>query len=127
MDLTRDQLKFSEAHAYVLVDEDRGFVGLSEVALQRLGEVVFVELPEVGEPLVQGESFATVESAEGSLDVVSPVTGVVLGINTQLAEEPEVMNASTYTDGWLVEVQLEAPEELESLMEIKQYEHWASA
>ncbi|KAL0417169.1 UNVERIFIED_CONTAM: Glycine cleavage system H protein 3, mitochondrial [Sesamum latifolium] len=86
-----------------------------------LGEVVFVELPEAGKPVTQGNSFGSVESVKATSDVNSPISGEVVEVNTKLSETPGLINTSPYEDGWMIKVKPSNPSELESLMGAKEY------
>lgn len=114
---------FTESHEYVLWDEgeDRARVGISHFAAEQLGDVVYVELPEIGESLEQGDTFGTIESVKAASDLYIPVSAEVLAVNTQLASEPELVNDNCYGDGWMIEVLLKNPDQLKTLMTAEQY------
>ena len=114
---------FNETHEYVLWDEgeDRARVGISHFAAEQLGDVVFVELPEIGESFEQGDSFGSIESVKAASDLYLPVSGEVLAINTQLTGEPELVNDNCYGDGWMVEILLKNPDQLKALMSPQRY------
>ncbi len=114
---------FAETHEYVLWDEgeDRARIGISHYAAEQLGDVVYVELPEIGESFEQGDTFGSIESVKAASDLYIPVSGEVLAINTQLASEPELVNDNCYGDGWMLEVLLKDPEQLKGLMTANQY------
>jgi glycine cleavage system H protein len=114
---------FSETHEYLLWDEgeDRARVGISHFAAEQLGDVVYVELPQIGESFEQGDSFGSIESVKAASDLYLPVSGEVLAINTQLSSEPELVNDNCYGDGWMVEILLKDPEQLKSLMDARKY------
>jgi glycine cleavage system H protein len=109
---------FTETHEYVLWDEgeDRARVGISHFAAEQLGDIVYVELPEIGESFEQGDTFGSVESVKASSDLYLPVSGEVFAVNTQLSSEPELVNDNCYGDGWMVEVLLKDPSQLDALM-----------
>ena len=112
---------FCETHEYVLVDDDRARVGISHFAAEQLGDIVFVELPQIGDKLEQGDTFGTIESVKTASDLYMPVSGEIISINTQLEEEPGLVNENNYGDGWLIEIQLTEPEQVESLMTPEAY------
>lgn len=114
---------FGETHEYVLwdEDEDRARIGISHYAAEQLGDIVYVEQPEVGESFEQGDTFGTIESVKAASDLYMPVSGEILAVNTQLASEPELINDNCYGDGWIVEVLLKNPEQLKGLMAPEQY------
>lgn len=114
---------FSETHEYVLWDEgeDRVRIGISHFAAEQLGDIVYVEMPEIGESFEQGDTFGTIESVKAASDLYIPVSGEVLAVNTQLGSEPELVNDNCYGDGWMIEILLKDPAQLKSLMTAEQY------
>ena len=119
-----DPLLFTETHEYVRISEDRAFIGLSEPILQRLGEVTHLELPEIGSFLQVGDVFATLDTVNGGeVELTSPVSGEVTGVNSQLEENLLPLTTNPYQDGWLVEVAFSTPTELEVLVPRKEYEN----
>ncbi|MBO1351051.1 MAG: glycine cleavage system protein GcvH [Hormoscilla sp. GUM202] len=109
-----DDLKYLESHEYVRIEGEIGTVGISAFAVDQLGEIVFVELPEAGEAVEKGETFGNVESVKAAEDLYSPVTGTVIECNTEIEEAPEKLNEDPYGEGWLLKVRLEKPDELDS-------------
>lgn len=117
-----DDVLMAETHEYVrMMDDDRVRIGISEFAAAQLGDIVFVELPDVGQSFDQGESFGSIESVKAQSDLYLPVTGEVIAVNTQLGEEPEMVNDDPYNGGWMLEILLSKPDELKKLMEPKAY------
>lgn len=114
-------VKLSETHEFIRTYEDRARIGISHYAAEQLGDVVYVELPDIGQMIEKGETFGSVESVKAASDLYIPVTGEVVAINTQLNSEPELINDDCYGDGWMIEVVVAKPEELDSLMDPKQY------
>jgi len=114
---------FTQTHEYVLWDEgeDRARVGISHFAEEQLGDVVYVEFPDIGDSLELGDSFGTIESVKAASDLYMPISGEVLAINTQLSEEPELVNDNCYGDGWMLEVLLKDAAQLKGLMTAQQY------
>ena len=110
-----------ETHEYLLVDDDRARVGISHFAVEQLGDIVFVELPQIGDKLDQGDTFGTVESVKTASDLYMPVSGEVISVNTQLEEEPGLVNENNYGDGWLIEIQLTDPSQVDALMTPEAY------
>jgi len=112
-----DDVLLTESHEYIrLMDDDRARVGITEYAAGQLGDIVFVELPEIGQSFDKGESFGSIESVKAQSDLYLPVAGEVIALNTQLSEEPEMVNDDPYSGGWMLEVLLSNPDELQSLM-----------
>lgn len=113
---------FTEDHEWVDVDGDIGTVGISEYAQSQLGDIVFVDVPEDGKALSKGDEAAVVESVKAASDVYSPVSGNVLEGNTQLADDPSLVNSDAEGEGWFFKITLSDPSELETLMDETAYE-----
>lgn len=120
-----EHLKFTKDHLWVRIEGKRAQVGLSEYAQDELGEVIAVELPDVGDALEQGESFGEIESTKTVSDLLAPVTGRVLAVNTDLEDHPTLVNEDPYHEGWLVELELKDRAELDDLMDPDEYEESA--
>lgn len=117
-----NDLKYAKSHEWVRDEEDGTvFVGITEHAQELLGDLVFVELPEVGDTVDAGSECAVVESVKAASDVYSPVTGEVIAINEALADAPEMVNQDAFGDGWLFQVKLSAPAELDDLLDAEAY------
>lgn len=116
------QLKYTQEHEWVSLEEDgTATIGISDFAQSELGDIVFVELPEEGDTLVQMESFGTIEAVKTVSDLFAPVSGEVVAVNKQLVDAPTLINESPYDDGWLVKVRLRDPREIERLLTAEQY------
>jgi glycine cleavage system H protein len=99
--------KYSETHEWVTLDGDVATVGITDFAQSQLGDVVFLELPRVGQRLNAGESFGVVESVKAASDLYAPVSGSVVEVNSRLADSPELVNGDPFGEGWLVRVKTE--------------------
>lgn len=111
-----EELKYTESHEWIGIEADGSVkIGISDHAQEALGDLVFVELPAVGENVDQGEACAVVESVKAASDIYSPVTGEVIAVNEDLEDDPGAINADPYGDGWLFQVQLEDVAELDRL------------
>lgn len=121
-----DKLKFSEDHLWVRVEDTRVQVGLSEYGQADLGEVIAIEIPDIGDEIERGESFGEIESTRTVIELVAPVSGVVTAINDDLEEHPILVNEDPLNEGWLVEIELNDEGELEDLMEPEEYEEFAA-
>lgn len=115
-------MKFSESHEWVRVEGDSGTVGVTNHAQNELGEIVYVELPEVGASISTGDAVVVLESTKAAADVYSPVSGTVTAVNDGTQDEPELVNNAAEGNGWLFKIQLNNPGELDSLMDQAQYE-----
>ena len=113
---------FTEDHEWVDVDGDIGTVGISEDAQSQLGDIVFVDVPEDGKALSKGDEAAVVESVKAASDVYSPVSGNVLEGNTQLSDDPSLVNSDAEGEGWFFKITLSDPSELDTLMDETAYE-----
>ena len=123
-----DDLRYSKEHEWVRVEGSRATIGITEYAASELGDVVFVELPNVGAQLKQFAAFGVVESVKAVSDLYAPVSGSVEEINDALEQRPELINTDAYGEGWICRVELDDPAELDSLMDAAAYaEHTASA
>lgn len=117
-----EELKYTEEHEWVAIEEDIATIGISDFAQSQLGDVVFVELPEVGDELEAGKPFGVVESVKAVSDVYSPLSGEVVEINEELPDAPETLNTSPYEDGWLIKIRLSDPQELDDLLDVAAYQ-----
>ncbi|XP_056135010.1 glycine cleavage system protein H (aminomethyl carrier), b [Lampris incognitus] len=115
-------LRFTEKHEWVRVEGGVGTVGISSFAQEALGDVVYCGLPEVGQNLEQLEEFGALESVKAASELYSPLTGRVTEINTQLTENPGLVNKACYDEGWLIKMTIENPAELDGLMDDAAYE-----
>jgi len=112
--------KYTKDHEWIKVTGDAGRVGITDYAQKQLGDVVYLELPQVGRTLTQGESFGTVESVKAVSELYSPVAGAVVAVNTALAEKPEGVNADPHGN-WLIEIRLSHPADLDGLLDQPAY------
>ena len=113
-------LYYSESHEYVKVEGNFGFIGISDYAQHALGNVVYVDMPDVDDEVSAGEEFGAVESVKAASDLISPVTGVVLEVNEALEDQPELINQDAY-ENWIIKVELSDKSELDHLMDAKAY------
>lgn len=123
MSHTPAELKYASSHEWARLEEDGTVtVGISDHAQDALGDVVFVELPELGATLAAGDEAGVVESVKAASDVYSPVSGEVVAINEALEDAPEMVNSDPYTDGWFFRVQVTDAAELEKLLSAEDYD-----
>lgn len=115
-------LRYSESHEYVKVEGDCAVVGITDFAQEQLGNVVYVDVPEVGDEVTAGETFGAVESTKAASDLVCPVSGEVVEVNEALEDEPELVNKDAFGEGWIIKVKQTNPEEVEQLLDAKGYE-----
>lgn len=112
---------FTKDHEWVRVEGDAAYVGITDYAQSQLGDVVYVELPEVGKTFVKGDDAAVVESVKAASDVYAPVSGLVIAVNGALETSPAMINESAETDGWFLKLTLTEPGELEGLLDEAAY------
>lgn len=115
-------MRFTKDHEWVVVEDGVATVGITAYAAQQLGDVVFVETPDVGKTVAQGEGFAVVESVKAASDVYAPVSGEVVETNTGLGDSPETVNADPEQAGWFARVRLSDPAQIEALMDRAAYD-----
>ena len=116
------ELRYTKDHEWVRVDGDEATVGITAYAADQLGDIVFVELPEVGRALTQFAAFGVVESVKAVSDLFAPLTGEVTAGNDQLSGSPELVNAEPSGQGWMVKLRLSAPDELDDLLDATAYD-----
>ena len=115
-------LYYSESHEYVKVDGEYGYVGITDYAQEQLGNVVYVDMPEVDDEVTAGEEFGAVESVKAASDLISPVSGTVVEINANLEDQPELINQDAFGN-WIMKVKMSDPSELDALMGVADYEN----
>ena len=118
------ELKYATSHEWVRNEGDGTVtIGISEHAQALLGDMVFVELPEVGDEVSTGDDIAVAESVKAASDIYSPVTGEVIAINEDLEDSPELVNSDAFGDGWMFRIKLEDPSELDALLDAEGYQN----
>ena len=116
-----DDLHYTEDHEWVDVEGDTAKIGISDYAQDQLGDIVFVELPNVGDSFQKGDEFGTVESVKAVSELYIPISGEVTAINNALEDSPELVNTQPYDDGWMIAVKIADPSELDALMSKDDY------
>ena len=118
-------LYYSESHEYVRIEGEYGYIGISDYAQHQLGNVVYVDMPEVDDEIEAGEEFGAVESVKAASDLIAPVSGTVVEVNEALDDQPELLNQDPY-ENWIIKVQLNDKTELDNLMEAAAYEKFCA-
>ncbi|HBT39956.1 MAG: Glycine cleavage system H protein [Thermotoga sp. 50_1627] len=113
--------KFTKTHEWVKVDGNLVVVGISNHAQEKLGDVVYVDLPQVGKTVKKGEAFMSVESVKAASDIYAPVSGKVVEVNEKLSNQPELINKDAEGEGWLVKIEMTNPDELSDLLDEEAY------
>jgi glycine cleavage system H protein len=117
----REDLKYTKSHEWVKVKEKTATVGITDHAQDELTDIVYVELPEVGKTLKKGDELCVVESVKSVSEIYAPVSGKVVKVNEKLDDSPEAINASPYDEGWLVELEISDPSEVDNLLDSAGY------
>ena len=116
-----DDVHYTETHEWVRDEEETVVVGVGDYAQDQLGDIVFVELPGIGDTFEKGEEFGTMESVKAVSEIYLPVAGKIVAINEALLEEPELVNQEPYNSGWMVEIEPDDPDEIQALMTSSEY------
>ena len=116
-----EHLVYSESHEWLQQDSDITAIGITDFAQTELGDIVFVELPEVGEHLIKDEAFGTVEAVKTVADLIAPISGEVLEINESLGDNAEQVNKDAYGVGWMLKIRIDDPGDLERLLSAEEY------
>ena len=122
--MTPEDSRYAKSHEYVHVEGGVGTIGITDYAQKELGDVVFVELPQVGTELEQGDELGSIESVKAVSELFAPVSGEVVEVNEALAEKPELVNTDPYGDGWMIRIKLATPDEVDELMDAEEYEEY---
>ena len=122
-----EDLHYSKDHEWVRVDGGEAIIGITDYAQNSLGDVVYVELPKLGDEFPANHSFGSVESVKAVSEVFTPIAGEVTKINESLADQPEKVNADPYGDGWMIRVRMSSPGEVDSLLTAAEYEDFTKA
>src|SRR5262245_36613353 len=118
---------YSREHEWVRVEDDVCVLGITEYAQQELGEVVFVELPEIGQVFDANDELGTIESVKAVAEVYTPVAGEVIEVNDAVVDDPELLNEDPYAEGWLVKLRFSSASDLKSLMSAEEYEEFVKS
>jgi glycine cleavage system H protein len=122
--MTPEDSRYAKSHEYIHVEGDVGTIGITDYAQKELGDVVFVELPQVGTQLELGDELGSIESVKAVSELFAPVSGEVVEVNESLADKPELVNTDPYGDGWMIKIKLAAPDEVDELMNAEDYEDY---
>ena len=119
--MVHDDLKYTKEHEWVKLDGDTATVGITDFAQGELGDIVFVELPEVGAGVTAGEPFGTIEAVKAVAELFSPLSGTIEAANEEVADDAGIINSDPYGKGWMIKIKLSDPVEIESLMSPDEY------
>lgn len=121
-----DDRKYSDSHEWVKLDGEVATIGITDYAQHALGNIVYVDMPEVGDEVNQGDDFGAVESVKAASDLISPVSGEVVEVNEELIDKPELINEDAFGN-WIIKVKISDPSELESLLDAEAYKKLSEA
>jgi len=120
MNLPTD-IKYTQEHEWVKLDDNVAIIGITDYAQGELGDIVFVELPLTDEHFEKGESFGTVEAVKTVSDLYMPLSGKIIEVNEKLEDQPELINSDPYNDGWVIKIQLDSTEDINKLLDLEKY------
>jgi len=115
---------YSKDHEWISVQDNEGTIGITDYAQHELGDVVYVDLPEIGDSLEVNEPFGSVESVKAVSEIFAPITGEIIEVNSKLLDSPEMLNESPHEQAWMVKIRLVNPEELRGLLSPEEYEEY---
>ncbi len=118
------ELRYTNQHEWFRDESGTGIVGITDYAQQALGDVVYVEMPEIGTIFSKGDAFGVVESVKAASDIFAPVSGEIIEINQALEEHPEYINQSPYGDGWIIKLKVSEPSDINALMDSQKYQEF---
>jgi glycine cleavage system H protein len=121
-----EELHYTKDHEWLRLEGEQGTVGVTDFAQESLGDVVYVELPKIGENFAAGEPFGSVESVKSVNELFTPVSGKVVGINEALVDAPELVNTSPYSDGWMIRLEVSSKDEVHALLNATEYEDFVA-
>ena len=119
-------MKYTEEHEWLLEDNGIATIGITDFAVDSLGDIVFIELPDKGSQIKQFTTFGEVESVKAASEIYTPISGEIIEVNEKLETEPELLNNSPYEEGWLIKVKISDLSEIEKLMNSKDYENFVN-
>lgn len=121
-----EDLRYSKEHEWVLVEGNVATIGITDYAQDQLGDIVFVELPAIGDKVSKEDAFGVVESVKAVSDIYAPVSGRVLEVNDDLPDNPEMLNEDPYGDGWIIKIEMNDPDDLKDLLTATEYETYVA-
>lgn len=122
-----ENLRYSKDHEWVAVDGETATIGITDYAQHALGDVVYIDMPRVGDKFAIHEAFGSVESVKAVSEIFTPVSGEVIAVNDAINDTPEAVNKEPYTDGWMVKVKMDNPGEADAMLSAVEYEEYLSA
>jgi len=119
--MVKDNLHYTETHEWIKIEDDHAIIGITDYAQHELGDIVFVELPDIGDEIEKGEPFGSVEAVKAVEDLNSPLSGEVVEINNDLEDQPELINSSAFEKGWIIKIKYSDKSQLDKLLDAAAY------
>lgn len=116
-----EHYQYTKEHEWINVEDKMGIIGITDYAQEALGDITFIELPQVGDEVEQFGQFASIESVKAASDIFSPISGKVIEVNSDLEEDPGIINKSNYEKGWMIKIELSSLDDLSNLMTAEEY------
>ncbi len=120
--MVKKDILYTESHEWIMVEDGEAVIGITDYAQHELGDIVYLELPEIGDEIIFGEAFGTIEAVKAVEDMIAPLSGEVVGVNNKLEENPEIINKSAFEDGWIVRIKISDKKQLDDLIDAAAYE-----
>ncbi len=120
--MNKNDVFYTETHEWIKVENDEAIVGITDFAQHELGDIVYIELPEIGDEITKDEAFGTIEAVKALEELVSQISGEIIAVNEELEDSPEIINQSAFEDGWLVRIKLSDKTELDTLLNANEYQ-----
>lgn len=118
----KENLKYTKTHEWIKIDDNTATVGVTDFAQSQMGDIVFVDLPKVGTKVEKGKQACVVESVKSAFDIYSPLTGEIIEVNSELSNEPALINSQPYEKGWIFKLKIGNPSEISELLDLNAYE-----
>ena len=119
-----ENLKYSEEHEWMLHENDIVIIGITDYAQSELGDIVYIELPNIGDKFAQNDTFGSIEAVKAAADIYCPISGEIIEVNSSLQDTPEIINKDPYGEGWIIKINPENIDELSSLMDCEAYKKY---
>ncbi len=118
------EIYYSKEHEWVKIDGDTGTIGITEYAVEQLGDITYIEIPEEGDEITQDEVFSTIESVKAASDIFAPLSGTITKVNEALEDEPEIINENPLEKGWIAQIKIKDPSEKDNLLNEQEYKNF---
>ncbi|HHE38021.1 MAG TPA: glycine cleavage system protein GcvH [Candidatus Cloacimonetes bacterium] len=119
--MVKKDIFYTESHEWVMIKDKEAVIGITDYAQHELGDIVYIELPEIGDEVTVGEAFGTIEAVKAVEDMISPLSGEIIEVNKALEDNPEIINKSAFEDGWIIKIKISKEQELGDLIDAEAY------